>query len=318
MPLVVSVLESLDLAYLEKEEQLVDLEMLKDDNNQLMTQYEREKQLRKTTDQKCLELEETALEQTRELENKIQSLESIIRVLELRAKNATDHGKEVFYTFNLKLIISATRLEEREASQKDEYDKLHLRYNELLRTHIEHVERTKYLMGPDKFDMMQSLPIPSKSSMAASVDTNVRGISDLISAVHMSQSTHADMNLANHISNERDWQEEFGQTADILQSPREDLSDKEDVKSVKAESEDQNADSEINKEPEDSLSADLTGWFHNLRLLTFENMTQIYSGYLMSVSGLFPHIHDSVDELLKFCSPKLTFWCRKIPCNIQI
>ena len=94
MPLVVSVLESLDLEYLEKEEQLVDLEMLKDDNNQLMTQYEREKQLRKTTDQKCLELEETALEQTRELENKIQSLESIIRVIELRAKNATDHGKE--------------------------------------------------------------------------------------------------------------------------------------------------------------------------------------------------------------------------------
>lgn len=39
--------------------------------------------------------------------------------------------------------------------------------------------------------------------MAMSViDNNVRGISDLISAVHMSQSTHADVNLANHISNE--------------------------------------------------------------------------------------------------------------------
>lgn len=108
-------------------------------------------------------------------------------MLELRAKNATDH---------------ATRLEERENIQKDEYDKLHQRYNDLLRTHIEHVERTKYLMGADKFDMMQSLPKSRMSSMATSVDANVRGISDIISAVHMSQSTHADVNLANHISNE--------------------------------------------------------------------------------------------------------------------
>lgn len=51
MPLVVNVLESLDLAYLEKEEHLVDLEMLKEDNEQLITQYEREKQLRKAQDQ---------------------------------------------------------------------------------------------------------------------------------------------------------------------------------------------------------------------------------------------------------------------------
>jgi hypothetical protein len=223
MPLVVNVLESLDLAYLEKEEHLVDLEMLKEDNEQLITQYEREKQLRKTQDQKCLELEESASEQTRELEGKIQSLESIVRMLELRAKNATDH---------------ATRLEERENIQKDEFDKLHQRYNDLLRTHIEHVERTKYLMGADKFDMMQSLPKSRMSSMATSVDANVRGISDLISAVHMSQSTHADVNLANHISNERDWQEEFGQSADIIQSPREDDQiSREDIKSVREEGE---------------------------------------------------------------------------------
>lgn len=39
--------------------------------------------------------------------------------------------------------------------------------------------------------------------MAMSViDTNVRGISDLISAVNMSQSIHTNVNLANHISNE--------------------------------------------------------------------------------------------------------------------
>ncbi len=51
MPLVVNVLESLDLSYLEKEEHAVELELLKEDNEQLATQYEREKQLRKLQDQ---------------------------------------------------------------------------------------------------------------------------------------------------------------------------------------------------------------------------------------------------------------------------
>lgn len=51
MPLVVNVLESLDLAYLEKEEHEVEMELLKEDNEQLATQYEREKQLRRSQDQ---------------------------------------------------------------------------------------------------------------------------------------------------------------------------------------------------------------------------------------------------------------------------
>lgn len=51
MPLVVNVLENLDLSYLEKEEHAVDLEMLKEENEQLLNQYERERQTRKETDQ---------------------------------------------------------------------------------------------------------------------------------------------------------------------------------------------------------------------------------------------------------------------------
>ena len=47
MPLMVSVLEQLDSAYSDNNEQYVDLELLNDDNEQLLTQYEREKQLRK-------------------------------------------------------------------------------------------------------------------------------------------------------------------------------------------------------------------------------------------------------------------------------
>lgn len=47
MPMVVNVLEQLDGAYSENKDQALELEMLSEDNEQLITQYEREKQLRK-------------------------------------------------------------------------------------------------------------------------------------------------------------------------------------------------------------------------------------------------------------------------------
>uniref|UniRef100_A0A0K0D385 TLE_N domain-containing protein n=1 Tax=Angiostrongylus cantonensis TaxID=6313 RepID=A0A0K0D385_ANGCA len=129
------------------------------------------------------------------------------------------------FTFNqVTFVFLASRLEEREADQKAEFDRLHERYNALLRTHVDHMERTKYLMGNDKFELMQNMPIPqaqlrTRMGMAASVDaSNIRGVSDLISA-HMSQSTTMDVNLANHISNEADWQDEF--PSDVEPSPRE-------------------------------------------------------------------------------------------------
>ncbi|GMR39845.1 hypothetical protein PMAYCL1PPCAC_10040 [Pristionchus mayeri] len=225
MPLVVNVLESLDLAYLEKEEMSVDLEMLKEDNEQLITQYEREKQLRKAQDNKYIEIEDGLIGERKELETKIESLESIMRMLELKAKNATDHS---------------SRLEEREADQKAEFERLHERYNVLLRTHIDHMERTKYLMGSDKFEMMNSMPVPGqqmrggKLGMATSVDaSSIRGVSDLISA-HMTQSTTMDVNLANHISNEVDYQDEFGSPSDIETSPREDEEEAERRRSAAA------------------------------------------------------------------------------------
>lgn len=50
MPHVVNMLECLDLAYTANQEHEVELELLREDNEQLVTQYEREKQLRRTTD----------------------------------------------------------------------------------------------------------------------------------------------------------------------------------------------------------------------------------------------------------------------------
>lgn len=54
MPLVVNVLECLDLSHTENQEHEVEVELLREDNEQLVTQYEREKQLRKSAEQVSL------------------------------------------------------------------------------------------------------------------------------------------------------------------------------------------------------------------------------------------------------------------------
>ncbi|PIO52632.1 hypothetical protein TELCIR_26060, partial [Teladorsagia circumcincta] len=106
--------------------------------------------------------------------------------------------------------------------------------------------------------------------MAASVDaSSIRGVSDLISA-HMSQSTTMDVNLANHISSEADWQDEF--SSDVEPSPREATSEEEKAApSSASESTARNTkgsereedftilrESEEQRDGEDSLGADLT------------------------------------------------------------
>lgn len=52
MPLLVNVLECLDAAYQTNQEHDVELELLREDNEQLVTQYEREKGARKQAEQK--------------------------------------------------------------------------------------------------------------------------------------------------------------------------------------------------------------------------------------------------------------------------
>ncbi|GFT90646.1 hypothetical protein NPIL_143391 [Nephila pilipes] len=141
MPLVISVLEHLDLSFVENQEHEVELELLREDNEQLVTQFEREKQLRKSSEQKLLELEYSVDEDRRDLQSKVESLESLVRILEIKAKNSADH---------------ASRLEEKEAEMKKEYAKLHERYTEVFRTHVDYVERTKILFGNEKAEMISS------------------------------------------------------------------------------------------------------------------------------------------------------------------
>ncbi|XP_061388534.1 JNK-interacting protein 3 isoform X1 [Musca vetustissima] len=132
MPLLVNVLECLDASYRINQEQDVELELLREDNEQLVTQYEREKSARKQAEQKLLESEDLAEQENKELASRLESLESIVRMLELKHKNSLEH---------------ASRLEERESDLKKEYNKLHERYTELFKNHVDYMERTKMLMG---------------------------------------------------------------------------------------------------------------------------------------------------------------------------
>jgi hypothetical protein len=116
MSIVVNVLEALDSAYQEKEEQIVENELLKDDYEKLLNQYEKEKQSRKDTELKLFQIEDSFAEQKKDYDEKVKSLESIVRMIDLKSKNSSDH---------------VVRLEEKEVELRREYDLLHKRYTEV-------------------------------------------------------------------------------------------------------------------------------------------------------------------------------------------
>ncbi|XP_077412632.1 sperm associated antigen 9a isoform X1 [Vanacampus margaritifer] len=142
MPLVVAVLENLDSVFAENQEHEVELELLKEDNEQLITQYEREKALRKHAEEKFIEFEDTHEQEKKDQQNHVERMESHSRQLELKIKNHADQ---------------IGRLEEREVDLKKEYNSLHQRHTEMIHNYMEHVERIK---------MQQSSETSEPSSVA--------------------------------------------------------------------------------------------------------------------------------------------------------
>ncbi|XP_053131969.1 C-Jun-amino-terminal kinase-interacting protein 3 isoform X23 [Hemicordylus capensis] len=128
MPLVVTVLENLDSVLTDNQEHEVELELLREDNEQLLTQYEREKALRKQAEEKFIEFEDALEQEKKELQIQVEHLEFQTRQLELKAKNYADQ---------------LSRLEERESEMKKEYNALHQRHTEMIQTYVEHIERSK-------------------------------------------------------------------------------------------------------------------------------------------------------------------------------
>jgi len=74
-------------------ESVVELEMLKDDNEQLATQYERERQLRRMAEQRLIETEDVNETVAKEIRDKATTLESTTHMLELKCKNYSDQGE---------------------------------------------------------------------------------------------------------------------------------------------------------------------------------------------------------------------------------
>lgn len=66
---------------------------MKDDKEQLKTQFERERQLRRLAEQRLMESEDTSELVSRELRQKAEVLEGSTRQLEMRCKNHADQGE---------------------------------------------------------------------------------------------------------------------------------------------------------------------------------------------------------------------------------
>ncbi|XP_041942641.1 C-Jun-amino-terminal kinase-interacting protein 3 isoform X6 [Alosa sapidissima] len=128
MPLVVNVLENLDAVLTENQEHEVEVELLKEDNEQLITQYEREKALRKQAEEKFIEFEDALEADKKDLQRQVEFLELQGKQLEVKSKNYADQ---------------ISRLEEREGEMKKEYNALHQRHTEMIQTYVEHIERSK-------------------------------------------------------------------------------------------------------------------------------------------------------------------------------
>uniref|UniRef100_A0A4W6FAF6 Sperm associated antigen 9 n=1 Tax=Lates calcarifer TaxID=8187 RepID=A0A4W6FAF6_LATCA len=133
MPLVVAVLENLDSVFAVNQEHEVELELLKEDNEQLVTQYEREKALRKHAEERYIAFEDSQEGEKKDLQCRLVMLESHTRQLELKTKNYADQ---------------ISRFEEREAELKKEYNALHQRHTEMIHSYMEHLERAKHHLFP--------------------------------------------------------------------------------------------------------------------------------------------------------------------------
>jgi len=60
-------------------------------------------------------------------------------------------------------LITGNRLDEKVEEMKQEYTRLHERYTELFKTHVDYMERTKILLGTDRLDQ---IPRTGKMSLS--------------------------------------------------------------------------------------------------------------------------------------------------------
>lgn len=164
MPLIINVLESLDMQLIETQQLQVELELMKDDNDQLMSTYEKEKQIKKKLEQQLFEYEFHSDEEKQKLNQKISSLESIVKMLELKSKNSND---------------SVARLEDEKNELKNEFNNLHHRNNELRRSYFDLMERVKILVGTEDVSNFANLNLSEiRKNVANVLDENLNDVTE--------------------------------------------------------------------------------------------------------------------------------------------
>lgn len=209
MPLVVNVLEQLESSYKESNEQSVELEMLVEDNEQLITQYEREKQLRKLAESKYFEFEDSRDQDRQEQQNLIDTLETQRKQDEIKIKHLQEQNE---------------RIEERFAEQKKEYDTLHARHSEMLRAYVERMDNNNRMSPvPSDADIIRcnsfqgiipAEPVLSTSESILADEANQMALSSQLDAVAIAdEDDDHNLSLVDEIGNEVKQIEQTGQVA---------------------------------------------------------------------------------------------------------
>ncbi|KAL7059830.1 hypothetical protein AAHC03_013270 [Spirometra sp. Aus1] len=145
-PIVIRILERVDELHEANEVAEVRLGILQTEVRSLNLRVERETSLRKAAEARVITLDDEYADTKSTLENHIAELSGLVRILQTKHKNAAAH---------------ATRLEEKEAELRKELANAQVRYNDLLRTHVAHIERCRRTQ-------LQQQPQPPRRSRSKS------------------------------------------------------------------------------------------------------------------------------------------------------
>ncbi|VDL96731.1 unnamed protein product [Schistocephalus solidus] len=156
-PIVIRILERVDELHEANEMTEVRLGVLQAEVHSLNLRVERETSLRKAAEARVITLDDEYADTKSTLEKHITELTGLVRILQTKQQNAAAHGKffPVLLTSFLHMSFLITRkflpkkqafelwLEEKEAELRKELANAQARYNDLLRTHVAHIERCR-------------------------------------------------------------------------------------------------------------------------------------------------------------------------------
>ncbi|XP_069463123.1 C-Jun-amino-terminal kinase-interacting protein 4-like [Ambystoma mexicanum] len=91
MPLLVSVLESMEAACAQAREREEQLDLVEEEKRQLLNQFERERQFRKRVEERCMEMEDSIEQERKGYKANLTAMESQTKNMEVKARNYADH-----------------------------------------------------------------------------------------------------------------------------------------------------------------------------------------------------------------------------------